>query len=74
MARLRTQLFITVRNPFLEQAGRHHGGNKMAMGNIRERLALHFESQHDLRAARRPLPSANYPAVPPVVRYTKTIV
>ena len=36
---------ITVKNPFLEQAGAHHGGNKMAMGNIRERLALHFDAE-----------------------------
>jgi len=45
VARLRSDVVITVRNPFLEQAGRHHGGNKMAMSNIRERLALHFDAE-----------------------------
>ncbi|MBL8311509.1 MAG: histidine kinase [Burkholderiales bacterium] len=45
VARLRSELSITVTNPFLEAAGRHHGGNKMAMGNIRERLALHFDAE-----------------------------
>ena len=53
VARLRTQLFITVRNPFLEQAGRHHGGNKMAMGNIRERLALHFDAEASMTSGPR---------------------
>lgn len=45
VSRLRSELSITVTNPFLEAAGRHHGGNKMAMGNIRERLALHFDAE-----------------------------
>ena len=45
VARLRSEITITVKNPFLEQAGAHHGGNKMAMSNIRERLALHFDAE-----------------------------
>ncbi len=45
IARLRSEIMITVKNPFLEQAGAHHGGNKMAMSNIRERLALHFDAE-----------------------------
>jgi two-component system, LytTR family, sensor histidine kinase AlgZ len=45
VARLRSELIITVKNPFLEQAGAHHGGNKMAMSNIRDRLALHFDAE-----------------------------
>ena len=45
VTRLRSEVVITVKNPFLEQAGAHHGGNKMAMGNIRERLALHFDAE-----------------------------
>lgn len=53
VTRLRGQLFITVRNPFLEQAGRHHGGNKMAMSNIRERLALHFDAEASMTAGPR---------------------
>jgi two-component system, LytTR family, sensor histidine kinase AlgZ len=45
VTRTRSEVFITVRNPFLEQPGSHHGGNKMAMQNIRERLALHFDAE-----------------------------
>ncbi|MBC7711157.1 MAG: histidine kinase [Rhizobacter sp.] len=45
VTRLRSELIITVKNPFLEQAGNHHGGNKMAMSNIRKRLALHFDAE-----------------------------
>jgi two-component system sensor histidine kinase AlgZ len=45
VARLRSEIMITVKNPFMEQAGAHHGGNKMAMSNIRERLALHFDAE-----------------------------
>ena len=45
VTRLRSELIITVKNPFLEQAGRHHGGNNMAMSNIRKRLALHFDAE-----------------------------
>ena len=43
--RTRSEVLITVKNPFLETAGNHHGGNKMAMSNIRERLALHFDAE-----------------------------
>lgn len=45
IVRLRSEVVITVRNPFLERPGSHHGGNKMAMQNIRERLALHFDAE-----------------------------
>lgn len=51
--RLRNEVIITVRNPFVEQAGTHHGGNKMAMGNIRERLALHFDAEARMTAGPR---------------------
>ena len=43
--RLRSEVIINVRNPYVEQPGMHHGGNKMAMSNIRERLALHFDAE-----------------------------
>jgi two-component system, LytTR family, sensor histidine kinase AlgZ len=43
--RVRNEVIINVRNPFVEKPGSHHGGNKMAMGNIRERLALHFDAE-----------------------------
>lgn len=45
VTRLRSEVVITVKNPFLERPGSHHGGNKMAMQNIRERLALHFDAE-----------------------------
>jgi two-component system, LytTR family, sensor histidine kinase AlgZ len=51
--RLRNDVIITVRNPFVENAGVHHGGNKMAMGNIRERLALHFDAEARMVAGPR---------------------
>lgn len=37
-------LHAVVTNPVRRQ-GRHHSGNKMAMANIRERLALHFDAE-----------------------------
>lgn len=43
----RDQLHIRLRNPY-ERSGNHHGGNKMALGNIRERLALHFDAEASL--------------------------
>ncbi|MDQ6621235.1 MAG: histidine kinase [Pseudomonadota bacterium] len=37
-----------VRNPYRVAGGRHHGGNKMALGNVRERLSLHFDAEANL--------------------------
>lgn len=51
--RKRGEVIVTVRNPFVEHAGNHHGGNKMAMGNIRERLALHFDAEARMVAGPR---------------------
>jgi two-component system, LytTR family, sensor histidine kinase AlgZ len=42
------QVIIVLRNPYSQQ-GSHHSGNKMAMGNIRERLALHFDVEANLK-------------------------
>jgi two-component system, LytTR family, sensor histidine kinase AlgZ len=53
VTRLRNEVVINVRNPFVESAGTHHGGNKMAMGNIRERLALHFDAEARMSAGPR---------------------
>jgi two-component system sensor histidine kinase AlgZ len=39
---------MVLRNPY-RQDGSHHAGNKMAVGNIRERLALHFDAEASLR-------------------------
>lgn len=41
---LRDQLHMVLRNPYRKE-GSHHAGNKMALGNIRERLSLHFDAE-----------------------------
>jgi len=44
----RNQVFMVLRNPYNGE-GSHHSGNKMALGNIRERLALHFDVEASLK-------------------------
>lgn len=44
----RKQVYMVLRNPYLGE-GSHHVGNKMAMNNIRERLALHFDVEASLK-------------------------
>jgi two-component system sensor histidine kinase AlgZ len=39
-----------LRNPYQAKGGRHHGGNKMALDNVRERLALHFDAEGSLES------------------------
>ena len=39
-----------LRNPYQANGGRHHGGNKMAIANVRERLALHFDAEGTLQS------------------------
>lgn len=49
------QLNIVVRNPFRPEAAANHPGrrgNRMALSNIRERLALHFDAEARLSAHR----------------------
>jgi two-component system, LytTR family, sensor histidine kinase AlgZ len=43
----REQLHAVLRNPY-QHACNHHAGNKMALGNIRERLQLHFDAEASL--------------------------
>jgi two-component system sensor histidine kinase AlgZ len=43
----RGEVHMVLRNPY-EQEGDHHAGNKMALANIRERLALHFDAEASL--------------------------
>jgi two-component system sensor histidine kinase AlgZ len=43
----REQVHAVLRNPYRHQ-GNHHAGNKMALGNIRERLQLHFDAEATL--------------------------
>ena len=44
---LRNRLHAVLRNPYSRE-GNHHAGNKMALGNIRERLQLHFDAEATL--------------------------
>jgi two-component system sensor histidine kinase AlgZ len=39
-----------LRNPYRVDGGSHHAGNKMAIGNVRERLALHFDAEASLQS------------------------
>ena len=39
-----------LRNPYQANGGRHHSGNKMAIANVRERLALHFDAEGALHS------------------------
>ena len=39
-----------LRNPYRAEGGSHHAGNKMALGNIRERLKLHFDAEARLES------------------------
>lgn len=43
------QVHLVIRNPY-QQQGSHHAGNKMALGNIRERLSLHFDAEANLES------------------------
>jgi len=44
----RDQVQILLCNPY-RQEGERHGGNRMALANIRERLALHFDAEASIR-------------------------
>jgi len=39
------ELHAILRNPYRVDGGKHHAGNKMALANVRERLALHFDAE-----------------------------
>ncbi len=41
---------VLLRNPYRVDGGGHHGGNKMAMQNVRERLQLHFDTEGTLES------------------------
>ena len=43
----RKEVNLVLSNPYTAQ-GSHHNGNKMALNNIRERLALHFDAEASL--------------------------
>jgi two-component system sensor histidine kinase AlgZ len=46
--KVRDEVHLVLRNPY-RSYGDHHAGNKMALGNIKERLALHFDAEARLR-------------------------
>ena len=39
-----------LKNPYRSTGGSHHSGNKMALANVRERLALHFDAEASLES------------------------
>ena len=45
----RGEVHAILRNPY-QMRGSHHAGNKMALANIRERLALHFDAEASLES------------------------
>ena len=44
------EVHAILRNPFRAEGGRHRAGNQMALGNLRERLALHFDAEASLES------------------------
>jgi len=44
------EVHAVLRNPYLATGGNHHSGNKMALDNVRERLALHFDAEASLES------------------------
>jgi two-component system, LytTR family, sensor histidine kinase AlgZ len=46
----RDEVHAILKNPYIANGGRHQTGNKMALDNIRERLALHFDAEASLES------------------------
>jgi two-component system sensor histidine kinase AlgZ len=44
------EVHAILRNPYQANGGAHHAGNKMALANVRERLALHFDAEGALES------------------------
>ena len=44
----RGEVHAILKNPYRTEGGGHHSGNKMALANVRERLALHFDAEASL--------------------------
>jgi two-component system sensor histidine kinase AlgZ len=44
----RGEVHAILKNPYRADGGGHHAGNKMALANVRERLALHFDAEASL--------------------------
>ena len=60
------EVHAILRNPYPVDGGGHHAGNKMALDNVRERLALHFDAEASLesRVRARDLRGPHPAAVP----------
>ena len=46
----RGEVHAILKNPIPANGRRHHAGNKMALDNVRERLALHFDAEASLES------------------------
>jgi two-component system sensor histidine kinase AlgZ len=46
----RNEVHVLLRNPYREGVGRQRQGNRMALANVRERLALHFDAEASLES------------------------
>jgi two-component system sensor histidine kinase AlgZ len=46
----RDEVHAILKNPYVANGVRHQAGNKMALDNIRERLALHFDAEASLES------------------------
>jgi two-component system, LytTR family, sensor histidine kinase AlgZ len=44
------EVHAILKNPFLANGRRHQSGNRMALDNVRERLALHFDAEASLES------------------------
>jgi two-component system sensor histidine kinase AlgZ len=44
------EVHAILKNPFFANGRRHQSGNKMALDNVRERLALHFDAEASLES------------------------
>ena len=72
------EVHAVLRNPYRSTGGNHHSGNKMALDNVRERLALHFDAEASLESKvlehayevhiRMPYRTENAGSVPGVAR------
>ena len=58
------EVHAILRNPYRVDGGRHHAGNKMAIANIRERLALHFDAEASLESRVTARPTRSTSACP----------
>jgi hypothetical protein len=46
----RDEVHAILKNPYIANGARHQVGNRMAIDNIRERLALHFDAEASLES------------------------